>query len=209
MSPADAAAPPAWAVVLVDLQNDYCHPQGAVAQRTGRVPLAVDEVVAAAERLAAAARRHRYPVIWLRMEAHPDDHPVWLARHRPAPGRPAPMVCRAGSWGAEFYGVQPAPGDWVVSKTRYSGFLGTDLPERLERAGITHLAVGGVATEVCVESTVRDAFQRNFWVATVPEACGSPRPEAGAAALQVLGRNFGEVVPLAELVARWDRASGG
>ena len=73
-------------------------------------------------------------------------------------------VLTEGTWDAEIVEeLAPQPGDLVITKTRYSGFAGTPLDSQLRMRGIQFLFFAGIATNVCVESTLRDAFFLDYW----------------------------------------------
>lgn len=195
-----------WALVVVDMQVDYCATDGALGRRGLRLP-DPEGLARTVTGLADHARRRHIPIFWIRTEHGPaTDTAVWVSRRLNLSDAltvsDAPL-CRAGSPGAEFYGVCPAPGESVIVKHRYSAFIGTDLEIRLKAAGVTHLAVAGTATEVCVESTVRDAFQRDFYTVTIEDACQSPDPLQHAHALAVLGRYFGRVETSRTVLNEW------
>jgi ureidoacrylate peracid hydrolase len=83
-----------------------------------------------------------------------------------------------GTWDWQIVdALRPEPGDVVIRKSRYSGFCGTDLEARLRAAGITHLLFTGVATNVCVESTARDAFFAEFFPILVEDAMNHSGPD--------------------------------
>jgi ureidoacrylate peracid hydrolase len=73
--------------------------------------------------------------------------------------------------------LAPQPGDHVVRKTRYSGFCRTGLEDHLRAAGIRYLLFSGIATNVCVESTARDAFFAEFWPILVEDAMNHSGPD--------------------------------
>jgi len=69
-----------------------------------------------------------------------------------------------GTWDfAMVEELKPLPGDLVVTKTRYSGFVGTTLDSQLRTRGVRYLFFAGIATNVCVESTLRDAYFLDYW----------------------------------------------
>ncbi|MCH7885673.1 MAG: cysteine hydrolase, partial [Planctomycetes bacterium] len=77
----------------------------------------------------------------------------------------------AGSWGSQIVpALEPHPDEYRVAKRRYSGFFETDLDLRLRELGIRHVVVVGVVTNICVRSTVHDAFYRGY-DAIVPREC--------------------------------------
>lgn len=186
------------ALLVVDMQNDFCDPACRSGALDGCEPVA--ENVGS---LAAAARAAGVPVIWIRtVHSEDSDTPVWLARH---PG--SERVCRPGTPGVEFYRVKPAAGEAVVTKHRYSAFIGTDLEGRLRALGVERVACCGVLTNVCVESTARDAFQRDFAVTLVEDACRARTPEIHAATLANVRTHFGEVATVGEVLRRWSQVA--
>ncbi len=102
-------------------------------------------------------------------------------------------ICLAESWGAEFYRVSPLRNEFVVTKHRFSGFFGTDLDLVLRSRGIETLLLCGVATNVCVETTVRDAFNLDYNVILVEDCCGPFALDEHAATLTNISKYFGIV----------------
>jgi ureidoacrylate peracid hydrolase len=174
------------ALIVIDVQVDFCGPD-------------CEPVAEVIERLIAAARRAGVPVIWVRTEhSEATDTAVWLSRRAGAE-----RVCRPGTPGIEFFRVRPQPGEPVITKHRYSAFIGTDLEIRLRAMGVTELICCGVRTNVCVESTVRDAFQRDIATAVVADGCQSAAHTFHEAALRNIQTYFGRVLSSGEVLARW------
>jgi ureidoacrylate peracid hydrolase len=125
------------------------------------------------------------------------DSEVWNER----PNHPAVL----GTPGAEFHpDFMPEKDDFVLKKTRYSAFIRTTFEDDLHAMGIKTLIMTGIATNVCVESTARDAFQRDFRVVMVEDCCASMSEDAHNAALENIRRTFGGMVYKAEdVVAAW------
>ena len=195
-------APAHAAVLVVDMQNDFCASGGYVDRVIKRDLTACQEVARAVNELVAAARASRVPVFWLRANyAHdlvPEPMRAKLERQNIAE-----VCCASGSWGADWYGVKPASGEPVIEKHCYSGFMGTDLQARLEKMRARTLVFSGVQTHVCVESTLRDAHSLGYYC-VVPEDCvASHTPPAHQATLASVKFLFGEVTTLAELKAIW------
>lgn len=150
------AVGPGDALVVADVQRDFL-PGGALAVAHG------DEVIAPLNRYLAAWRARGLPIVLTR-DWHPPDHCSFAAR-----GGPWPAHCVAGTPGATFDPRLDAPaGAFVISKATehdreaYSAFAGTDLEARLRAAGVRRVFVGGLTTEYCIVSTVRDALARGF-----------------------------------------------
>lgn len=199
-----ALPPERCVLIVVDVQNDFCHDQGAFG-RAGKdlrlVQAAVDRILGFVE----VARRARVPLIWVRTQHDRwTDSSTWLGREVRAPGE----ICRTGSWGAEWYRVSPTPEECVVVKHRYSAFVGTRLPVVLRALGRPVLLLAGITTNVCVESTARDAFMRDYEVVLVEDAAGAPTKAEHDAALHNLRTYFGRVLDAATIEAHW-MVSGG
>ncbi len=194
------------AVVVVDVQNDFCHPDGVCAQ-AGNDPSAAIAMVPRLGRLLTSARQAGTPVVWIQTTHDAStDSPVWLARRGGWPGEggaPAVRTCQSGSWGAEFYLLAPEPGEAVVVKHRYSAFAGTDLDVVLRTAGRTSLLLTGVATDVCVESTLRDGLFADYHVTLVEDCCASYHQESHDATVRTVENYFGRVASSAEIAAQW------
>jgi nicotinamidase/pyrazinamidase len=171
------------ALVLVDLQNDFC-PGGALGVARG------DEVVAVANRLAP-----RFPLVVATQDAHPPDHGSFAAN---TPGRRPyelgelaglpqvmwPVHCVAGSAGAAFHPAldvarvhQVFPKGTDPAIDSYSGFFdngkrkSTGLGEALRARGVDEIAVLGLATDYCVKATCLDGAALGFKVVLVEDGC--------------------------------------
>jgi len=147
-------APRKTALVVVDVQNDFCHPQGAFAKKGVNLSH-VEKSVASLVSVLEKCRQFNLPIIFVRT-THSDwtDSSSWLGRFG-GTGKEF-LVCRQNGWGAEFYKVEPRTNDCIVIKHRFSGFSGTDLDLILKSKGIETLLISGVVTNVCVETTARD-----------------------------------------------------
>ena len=167
------------ALVVVDIQNDFC-PGGALAVSNG------DIVVAVLNKYIQLFRKAGAPIFYTR-DWHPQDHSSFKSQ-----GGPWPPHCVQGTDGAKFHPdlIPPAPGE-VISKAdekdeAYSFFQGTDMAERLRRQGITTLLVGGLATDYCVRETVLDGLKFGFRVYHLDDASKgvNVRPDDSDRALQ-------------------------
>ncbi len=95
---------------------------------------------------------------------------------------------------AEFYEVIPQPGDVVIPKYKYSGFVSTYLDQYLRSRGVNTLIITGIATNVCVESTARDGFMREYHIVIPSDLTEGTSPEAKQWSLLNLDMFFGEIV---------------
>lgn len=185
--------PRASCLMLIDLQNDFCHQHGVFA-RGGLVLEDPDGLVARVNLLVAAARAASVPVAWVRMLFDSAEDAGLLASRGPGL---AGTALRRGSWGARLLeGLDAREDDLWIEKNRFSAFLRTDLEPRLVERGIGRLVVGGVRTDFCVESTVRDAFMRDFEVVLVRDAVAGYFPDLHENSLRAQGTVFADVVTL-------------
>lgn len=190
------------AVLVVDVQNDFCAPNGYY-DRTGAQLAGIHEMIPRLQRLLTDARAAGVPVIFVAAgydAVFVSD--VQRERHLRRFGRVLP-VCPTGTWGAEFFGVAPAPGEPVIVKRRYSAFHGTDLDLRLRNQGIRTLVLAGVATNVCVETAARDAYMRDYYVVIAGDCAAARDAEVHRAALANVEANFGVVATAEVLAATW------
>lgn len=189
------------AVLIVDVQNDFCSPDGNMAGRgldVSQIPAASANLV----RLADAARAAGVPVVHVRTHHDEEvDSVAWDARYNVPAGQPIPpRNCRPGTWGAEPWAVTDLPGEQVHIKHRYSGFTSPTLEAGLRELGVGTVLVCGVATEVCVETTLRDALERDFHVAVVGDASASFDQDDHDQAVARMGRHWGRALTTDEAV---------
>jgi ureidoacrylate peracid hydrolase len=194
------------ALLVVDLQNAFCHPEGSFARMTVGRGLGTEmcrDAVGPCVTLVDAAHEAGVPVIYTRYTYHPGyvDGGVLLEKY---PEMVDFGSLAAGSWDADLVADLPVGGtDVVVDKSRYSAFYGTRLEPVLTGLGARTLVVCGVTTAVCVESTVRDAAQRDYAVLVPAEATGELTRARHDAALEMLDYGFAKVVTVADVVGAW------
>ena len=205
MSLEDWIAPSRTALLVVDMQADFASPEGA-AGRWGLDLSTVPDALAAAERLARAARAAKVPVLFAGLFTSPEtDSPAWSERMRRRGGDPdiEAALCREGAPGSAFVGPWPASGEIVIRKTRYSAFWNTDLDARLKALGVDTLVLAGLTTECCVADTARDAFNLDYHVFVVADACAAYEPGLHAGALRMLDLNTAILTDAAGVAAAW------
>jgi ureidoacrylate peracid hydrolase len=177
------------AVVVVDMQNAFAA-KGGMLDIAGVDISGAAQVVRTIRGMLDASRRAGIPVVHLQMGYKPDlsnsggpASPNWhkeLAMHL--------MNCRPelkgkllteGTWDFAIVDeLQPHPEDLVVVKTRYSGFQGTTLDSQLRMRGIQYLFITGIATNVCVESTLRHAYFLDYWPILIADGAMQAGPPA-------------------------------
>src|SRR5262245_54830929 len=202
---AEKISPERAALVVIDVQNAYCHPEGMAGLR-GQDISTCPAAVANIQRLIAGARAVGVPVIYVR-NAHESctESESWAAARS---GPPTDRGGFAGTWGAEFYEIAPAPGEPIVNKHRYSGFVGTRLDNVLRTYKRSSLIMTGVATNVCVESTARDGAFLDYHIVFMADAtAANDGPAAHEATLANMRLHFGIVATTDEVLAAWAELS--
>jgi nicotinamidase-related amidase len=206
---------PAWiapgrtAVMVIDMQVDFASPEGVLGQYGVDMGV-VAPALSAAERLVASARAAGVPVVFVGLFTSPKtDSPAWNERMRRRGGNPETdaALCRVGDVGSEFTGPRPLPGELVIQKTRYSGFVGTDLDDRLKVLGVDTLVMAGLTTECCVDSTARDAFDLDYHVFIAADACAAYEADIHAASLKVMELNSAILTDTVQVADAWKGAA--
>jgi biuret amidohydrolase len=204
----------ATALVVIDMQRDFCAPGGYAAQ-AGLDVGQLAAPIAAIGRLLGAARAAGVMVVHTREGHLPDlsDCPSAKLRRSIAAGAeigaPGPLgrLLVRGEFGHDFIdALQPVNGELVVDKPGYSAFHSTTFGEELAARGIDTLVLCGVTTEVCVHSTLRAAVDLGHHCFTVADACAGSTAalhDAALAMIAVEGGIFGMVVSSADVVAAW------
>jgi ureidoacrylate peracid hydrolase len=169
------------AIVVVDMQNAFAS-KGGLLDIAEQDLTAAPAVVRSIRALLDAARPAGLPVVYLQMGYKPDlsnaggprspncykELSMRLMRARP---QLMGKLVTEGGWDFEIIPeLAPHPEDMVIVKTRYSGFAGTTLDSQLRVRGIQYLFFTGIATNVCVESTLRDAYFHDYWPILLTDA---------------------------------------
>jgi ureidoacrylate peracid hydrolase len=174
------------ALIVVDMQNGFCHPEGSFPS----VGLGMEGVDAAVRNAAIAVKQARatgVPVIFTR-----HLYRLGLADEGPALIRDSPALAlvnglAAGSWDADVVDdLECHPDDLKVDKVRHDAFQWTSLEPLLRGLAVTRLAICGVVTNLCVESTVRSAFMRDFPVTLIEDACAAKTRHLHELSIEVL-----------------------
>jgi ureidoacrylate peracid hydrolase len=177
------------AVIVVDMQNAFCSKGGMFDILWGLDEIKVGRVIKACKKVIEAARNLGIKIVYLRMAYRPDltnaggpespnywkesglvamrKHPEWKGK-----------FITVGTWDWEIVNeLKPELGDIVIDKNRYSGFPNTELNSILRTHNIKYLIFLGIATNVCVESTLRDAYFNEYFPILVSDGCGNSGPD--------------------------------
>lgn len=160
-----------------------------------------DQVIAASLAFIEAARANDVPITFIRHTITDADWtPVWQRKWPVA----IKEMYRPGGIANDFdHRFRPHPGDLEIVKARYSAFVGTTLAARLRERGIQTVIALGLITDICVSSTIRDAFHNEFDTVTLSDCTAAQTLARHEAALAALADCFGSVCPADAVVAAW------
>ncbi len=198
------------ALVVVDMQRDFCHPGGAF-DRLGVDISMYPPVIPRIARLIAGARGAGVQVIYIQMTVLPgrkSESPAQirfnLRMHLAQTAGEALGYTADGSPGQEILPeLAPVDGDLVVKKYRSSAFWGTNLDLLLRSNGIKSLIVAGCTTEGCVESTARDALFNDYYVVVVEDCVASDDRAQHEASLLLMRHRF-DIATAEEVLRVWN-----
>lgn len=186
------------ALLVIDMQNGFVHPEGSLPSLGMGMP-GVESVIAENVKVIAAARAAGVPVIYTRSVFRPGmvDLPMRMEGLLP----PNFDILERGSWDAEVHSdLTPAEGEAVIDKNRYDAFLNTPLEQVLRTLGVDKVLVTGTVTSICVESTTRSGYMRDFDM-YVASDCVLGAPGQHEASLGIMGAAFATVLPWQEALA--------
>ncbi len=199
--------PARTALVVIDLQHAFMNEAVGHA-----VCPAARDIVPAVNRLAAALRETGGGVFWVRMTHDQRSLDEWSVAHEmasPAMREKRVAALSEGGLGHQLWpDLEIRPQDEIVNKFRYSAFLpGTsDLPERLRARGFDTVLITGTVTNVCCESSARDANMTNFRTIMVSDGNAANTQEEHDASLSAFYNIFGDVMDTDMIVANLRRA---
>jgi ureidoacrylate peracid hydrolase len=174
------------ALLVVDMQNGFCHPEGSFA-RLGMGLEGADAAVGNAAVAVGQARKAGIPVVFTRHLYRPGraDEGRSLVRNSPALAGIDGLA--AGSWDAQVVDeLGCGPRDLVVDKVRFDAFQWTSLEPLLRGLGVGDLVICGVITNICVETTVRSAFMRDYPVTLLADCCAAKTRRLHDLSIEVL-----------------------
>jgi ureidoacrylate peracid hydrolase len=188
------------ALIVVDMQHAFIRDEGSM-RKLGLNNDLLKPTVEPVARVVAAARRAGLPIIFTRMAMRPDYKDAGLRKARFAEAQRIRSLVQ-GTWDVEIIDeLKPEREDYVVDKTRHSAFYNTNLEVILRGEGVDTVIVCGVTTEMCVESTIRDAYARDYRIVVPADAVAAFDVERHEGALKIIGWGYGTLVTTADLAA--------
>ena len=209
------------AVVVVDMQNAFTA-KGGVFDLAGIDISHAAQIIRVIREILQKSREKGTKIVYLQMGYKKDlsdsggpDSPNWHKEYALLLMRKLPdlqgKLLTEGNWDFEIVeDLKPHPGDLVVVKSRYSGFAGTNLDSLLRDLKIQYLFFVGMATNVCVESTLRDAFCLDYWPILITDATAQAGPEfLQQATVLNVGNHFGWTLTAQEFINNLSGAAVG
>lgn len=191
------------ALLVVDMQNGFCDEQGSFAG-LGFDVAPLKAAVPGCRALVEGARAAGVPVVFTRFVYQPGYVDAGVVSNELLPAIKDHKCLTAGSWDADIVDeLAPRPTEVVIDKSRYSSFYGTRLEPVLTSRDVRSLVICGVTTNMCVETTARDASQRDYRTFVVEDATGEFDPDRHHHALKAIAFGFGWVVPTSDVLAAW------
>ncbi len=203
------------ALLIVDMQNNFLHPDGSFGRRAIAHPEAGIDLpflvgtIPNVKQLAQSFRSAGRPVVYIAHVLKPDysdaQFPFWRL-NIPTGGNQT--HCVEGTWGAEIVDeLKPLDGEHLIAKKGFGGFSNTPLDTILRAMGVTTCVVTGVTTCVCVSNTVRGGVEFNYRTILVSDATAEVTREAHEAELKTMNRVFADVKTTAEVVTLLEATS--
>lgn len=192
--------PERTALLVIDMQNDFCHPEGIFALN-GFVLKTAPEIIQPLRRVIEICKKAKIPTIYTRHIIRCDsnenavDGGIWVEM-RPFLKREG---LRPNTWGSsEIEEIARLTSDYIIEKPRFSAFYQTNLEVLLRGLRVESLIFTGIVTNICVESSLRDAFFRDFKVVAIRDCMTAYKPEVHEASLRNMAF-FGTVITFNEL----------
>jgi ureidoacrylate peracid hydrolase len=198
------------ALLVIDMQNAFCHEEGTLGV-SGVDTAPMRAIVPALSRLIERCDAAKVPVLWTVQEHFASDASRARKRLAAHTARRKQIAALAGTWDAEIIEEMKAPAarnpSWVIRKHRFGAFHETRLDMLLRQLGTRTLLVTGATTNACVETSIREAYLRDFDVVAVTDCIAGVRPEWERVAQDVWRQYFCVTADSAEVLAWIDAES--
>lgn len=191
----DLINPKSTALIVIDIQNDYCSPTGKVSKRGFAVDhfsKLVDNIIKFTDK----ARSIGVPIIFTRMI----EDPKYMAKNAKLLIKDA--LCSPNTTGFNYYKIKPKKGDLQIIKKSFDAFSNPRLEQFLKKKRIKNLILIGVYSAVCVDTTIRSGFTRGYNI-IVPRDLISTRRKEEIAAINVWRENFAHLTNSNEILTIW------
>lgn len=178
-------------LLVIDIQNDFCHPKGAFSKSNKKL-VNLKQIISNINNIIDQSRFINLAIFHILT-----THDIWtdsITYKDVAKLHARSGICKKGSWGAQRYNINFSEEDYTIEKHRYSAFQGTNLEMVLRCNNIYNLLLTGVLTNVCVESTAREAFHRDFFPIVLEDCVTTDNISFHKSSLKVIQDYFGLVI---------------
>jgi ureidoacrylate peracid hydrolase len=199
MNLTDKLNPATTALLVIDIQNDFCSPTGLQAALRGKDVSGMDAMIERIEKLAAVCDRVGIPSFYVQQIYDRSKLTDLQKEQYDLDGKM--IICDVAGDGYKFYKINP-PADRIFPKYVYNVFSNESLKNELAERGIKTLIITGVTTQVCVETAVRVGFDLGYKIVVPRDLVGttSRDPETQARTLRLVEKTFGVVVDSQEII---------
>lgn len=196
-------APQHSALLIIDVQNDFCA-EGGYFHSLGKDTSMIRDMIPTLIKLVDETRSLGIRIIWIQQTTLPggcSDSPAWLYCKTRDGKRPDYVT--KGTWGHEFVdGLQPLNGETVMQKFRFSAFTKTPLDLLLQASDIKTVIIAGVVTQGCVEATTRDASYHDYFTVVIEDCVASTSRDLHEASLKYMASRY-DILTSVELLTLW------
>lgn len=191
-------------LLIIDMQNGFCRGDGSMA-KLGFEWQRLAEPIPGCKRLLDAAHKVGVKVMYTQYVYRPDFSDGGVVVEEIFTGVKDVGLCVDGTWDAEIIDeLEPREGEAIIKKNRPSAFYSTSLESYLRAMKIQNVVICGVTTNICVETTARDASQRDYRTFVVSDAVGEVEQDRHDVALKSLAYLFARVMTVNEVLDSWD-----
>lgn len=191
------------ALIIVDMQNAFCSKNGSFWKR-GRRILNLKKVLSTNKKLISFARNKKWLVIFTKLVFKKDysDGGLLVKRN---PKIVQLEAYKEGGWDSEIAeSLEPRKNEYIIIKKRHDPFIGTNLLQILRKNNIRRVIVSGVVTNICVESTVRSAFDHDFETILIKDGTSTSSRKLYVSSLETVNKSFGDVMSSEELFLKFE-----
>lgn len=197
------------ALIVVDVQNDFCARGGAL-DRDGNDLTMVEDMIPRLVDFIDKARIVGVSIVYIQSFYFSEGNPYLtdaFLEQRMRSGNKRHLeypLCERGSWGADFcHGISPLSGESIVNKHCYSAFIGTDLDLILRTRKKRTLLMTGVSTDICVDNTTRVGFMYGYYTVVLKDLCATWSQELQDTSLSKIDQLYGQVVTSTDVLKCW------
>ena len=158
------------AVLVIDIQNDFCSDNGLFA-KTGYDVSNVQKTVPNMIDFVQETRKLGLPIAFIKGVY--DKKYLTQNIHERYKAKGLEKQCQSGTWGSDFYEIQPEENDVTIVKHRYDAFTNPELEKWLKENNIDTLVLTGFSSDVCVDSTARSGFMKGFYITAIKNCLAS------------------------------------